>query len=190
VAEHGSLATLEFIQASQKPVPAAGCDASAFAAIVHEHQSMVFSVAYHFLRDRALAEEIGQEAFLRLYRNLGSIESRSHMLNWLRKVTWRLCVDEVRSRPALKAVSLDDVSEPAIHLPDRDPFLAEHLRGMVAGLPEGMRMTVILRFQEDMELSEIAEVLEVPINTVKSRLQRAMAILRDRLSRRPGGIRI
>jgi RNA polymerase sigma-70 factor (ECF subfamily) len=187
VAQHGSMATLEFLQANEKAVPVAGCDATAFASIVREHQSMVFSVAYHFLRERALSEEIAQEAFLRLYQNLDSIESRSHMVNWLRKVTWRLCVDEVRKRPSLKDVSLDDVAEPAVHLPDSDPFLAEHLRGMIAGLPEGMRMTVILRYQEDMELSEIAEVLDVPINTVKSRLQRGLAMLRERISRQSGG---
>jgi len=109
------------------------------------------------------------------------------MLNWLRKVTWRLCIDEIRSRPALKPVSLEDVAEPAIRVQDSDPFLAEYLRGMVSGLPEGMRMAVLLRYQEEMELSEIANVLDVPINTVKSRLQRALAILRERISRRSGG---
>ena len=186
----GSLATLAFHQVDQKPAQAAACHAADFACIVREHQSMVFSVAYHFLRDRAMAEEIAQEAFLRLYRNLGSIESPRHMLNWLRKVTSRLCIDEVRGRPALKPVSLDDVTEPAIHSHDSDPLLAEYLRGMVSGLPEGMRMAIILRYQEDMELSEIADVLAVPINTVKSRLQRGLAILRDRLSRRSGGKQI
>jgi len=182
-----SLATVATSGADRKSVPEIECDAASFAAAVRQHQSMVFSVAYHFLRDQALAEEIAQEAFLRLYRNLDSIESPSHMIHWLRKVTWRLCVDEVRSRPALHPVSLDEVTELAVHSPDSDPFLAERLRAMVSGLPEGMRMTVILRYQEDMELSEIAKVLDIPINTVKSRLQRALAMLRDRLAHRFGG---
>jgi len=182
-----SLAAVAAIGADRKPTPAIDRDAASFTAIVRQHQSMVFSVAYHFLRDQALAEEIAQEAFLRLYRNLDSIESASHLMNWLRKVTWRLCVDEVRSRPALHPVSLDEVNEPVVQTPDSDPLLAERLRAMVSGLPEGMRMTVILRFQEDMELSEIANVLDIPINTVKSRLQRALAMLRDRLAHRFGG---
>jgi len=63
VEPQGSLATLTFQQVHQKPAQAAGCHASDFARIVREHQSMVFSVAYHFLRDRAAAEEVAQEHF-------------------------------------------------------------------------------------------------------------------------------
>ncbi len=84
-----------------------------FPAIVREHESMVFSIACHFLRDRGLAEEVAQEAFLRLYQNMASIESPEHRVRWLRKVTWRLCVDEFRRRKGQARVSLDEVAEPA-----------------------------------------------------------------------------
>jgi RNA polymerase sigma-70 factor (ECF subfamily) len=185
--QNSSLAAVALPQIKNKPAQEAGYDAADFAAIVREQQSMVFSLALHFLRDRALAEEIAQEAFLRLYRNLASIESSGHLIHWLRKVTWRLCIDEVRNRPAQKPVSLEEVAEPAARAPAGDLLLARRLRDLVSRLPETMRMTIILRYQEEMELSEIAEVLEVPLNTVKSRIQRALAILRARFNRGSGG---
>jgi RNA polymerase sigma-70 factor, ECF subfamily len=185
--QNRSLATVVLPQVKEKWVAGSGSDAAGFAAIVREHQSMVFSLALHFLRDRALAEEIAQEAFLRLYRNLGTIESAEHLVRWLRKVTWRLCIDEVRGRPAHAPVSLEQVAEPVAGEPTTDLLLARRLHVLVSRLPETMRMAVILRYQEEMELSEIARVLEVPLNTVKSRLQRALTILRARFNRTLGG---
>lgn len=160
---------------------------SEFATFLRQHQGMVFSLACHFLRDRAMAEEVAQEVFLRLYQNLASMESTGHMVRWLRKVTWRLCIDEVRRRPNLKPMSLDEISEPAAAQPTSDPLLAEKLRRLVADLPETARMAVILRYQEDMDIAEIAGILDLPINTVKSRLHRGLMLLRKKLARQPGG---
>jgi RNA polymerase sigma-70 factor (ECF subfamily) len=181
------LAAVKVFPASGTMDGTARSSAAAFPALVREHQSMVFSLACHFLRDPAVAEEIAQEAFLRLYQNLAAIESRQHMLRWLRKVTWRLCIDEIRRRPSHKAVRLDEAAELCAPNSESDPLSAEYLRRLVADLPESTRMAVILRYQEDMELAEIAEVLEVPINTVKSRLQRALVMLRHKVVRCSGG---
>ena len=71
-------------------------DATAFAAIVRRHQSMVFSLALHVLRSRAAAEDLAQEVFLELYRNLARIESPAHVMCWLRRVTSHRCIDELR----------------------------------------------------------------------------------------------
>ena len=62
-------------------------DSLAFAELVQEHQAMVFSIAYHFLRDAALAEDLAQEVFLELYQGLAGIQSGAHLLYWLRRVT-------------------------------------------------------------------------------------------------------
>jgi RNA polymerase sigma-70 factor (ECF subfamily) len=59
---------------------------SAFEELVKEHQSMVFSIAYHYLHDRSLADDAAQDVFLRLYQNLASIVSSKHLVFWLRKV--------------------------------------------------------------------------------------------------------
>ncbi len=155
-----------------------------FPEVLREHQAMVFSIAYHGLRNRALAEEVAQEVFFRLSSHLGSLASREHLVRWLRQVTSRLCIDELRrSKPG---PSLEEVAEPA-HCPEPgDPLLSEHLRRLVAALPHRARMAVVLRFQEDLEPAEIAEVLKESVHTVKSRLQRALATLRGQFQRLEG----
>jgi RNA polymerase sigma-70 factor, ECF subfamily len=160
-------------------------DQAAFAALVREHQAMVFSVARNFLRDRALAEELAQEVFLHLYRNLAAIESPEHLKFWLRKVTGHRCIDYVR-RNRMQTVELEEVSEPAAPAKQSDPLLQETLRRFVATLPATPRLIVTLRYQEDMDPTEIATVLEMPLNTVKSHLRRSLAILREKVSRTLG----
>jgi RNA polymerase sigma-70 factor (ECF subfamily) len=162
-------------------------DHDAFAALVREHEDMVFSIAYHFFNDRGHAEEIAQDAFLTLYRNLRGIRSAEHLLFWLRQVTTRRCIDGLRSsRP--KAVALDDVGELAVahatHAPN-DPLLDRRLRELVASLPEAQRLVVTLRYQEDLDPAEICRIAGMSVNTVKSHLQRALQSLRRKLGELP-----
>lgn len=154
----------------------------AFAEIVREHQSMVFSLAYYFMRDREVAEDLAQEVFLDLHQNLSSIQSAAHLTFWLRKVTSHRCIDQARRQKARPQVSLEDVPEPVAATESSDPFLSERLRRVVAALPEKPRMVVLLRYQEDLDPAEIAEVLEMPVNTVKSHLRRSLAMLREKLT--------
>src|SRR6266480_5783742 len=130
-------------------------DQAAFAMIVREHQAMVFSIAYHFLRDRWLAEELAQEVFLHLHKNMRAIQSPSHLVYWLRKVTSHRCIDQARRQKLRPRVSLTEylerAPEPAAAGRSADPLLSGLLRRLVAGLPERARMIVILRFQEDLE---------------------------------------
>jgi len=160
-----------------------GGDQLAFAQIVDEHKAMVFSMAYHFLRDRSLAEELAQEVFLHLHQNLSAIKSPAHLTFWLRKVTGHRCIDQARRRKIRPQISLDDVPEPVAREQDADPLLSETLRRVVDTLPEKPRMVVILRYQEDLDPLEIAEALDMPVNTVKSHLRRSLAILREKLTR-------
>ena len=73
-------------------------DAQAFAELVREHQGMVFSIAYHFLQDRSLAEDLAQEVFLELYQSLDRIQSPAHLVYWLRRVTANRCIDHGRKK--------------------------------------------------------------------------------------------
>ena len=155
-----------------------------FAELVRQNQSMVFSLAYHFLHDRDLAEETAQEVFLSLHRNLRAIESVSHAAHWLRKVAVQRAIDEARKRQRRPQVALELVPEPAARTPARDPMLSEVLRRLIANLAEAPRMVMILRYQEDLDPSEIAEILDMPVSTVKSHLQRSLALLREKLERR------
>jgi RNA polymerase sigma-70 factor (ECF subfamily) len=162
----------------------------AFADIVREHQAMIFSLAWHFLHDRALAEELAQEVFLELHRHLDTIESPAHLVFWLRKVASRRCIDQIRRRSFRPKFRLDDVPEPAARTPETDPMLSRALARLVASLPEKARLVVILRYQEDLDPADIAQVLDMPVATVKSHLQRSLDMLRDKLARTVGEIAI
>ena len=163
-------------------------DQFAFEEIVRQHQGMVFGMACHFLRDRSLAEELAQEVFLNLHQNLRSIKSPEHLVFWLRKVTSHRCIDQSRRLKVRPQVSLEDVPEPAIDATENDLFLSEMLRRVVDTLPEKARLVVILRYQEDLDPGEIASVLDMPLNTVKSHLRRSLSSLRDKLSRTLGEV--
>ncbi len=155
-------------------------EAMDFTELVRRHQSMVFSIAYHFLHDRGAAEEVAQDVFLQLHRDLPSLHSDAHATFWLRKTTTHRCIDYARRRQAHPEVELENVPEPVAFAPERDPLLARRLQALVRSLPETPRIIVVLRYQEDLDPAEIARVLEMPVNTVKSHLQRALATLRDK----------
>jgi len=148
---------------------------------------MVFSVAWHFLHDRDLAEEVAQEVFLRLHRDLADLQSPAHAGYWLRKVAVQRAIDAARRRNRRPHVALEDVAEPAAPAAEPDPMLGETLRRLIATLPEAPRMVMILRYQEDLDPAEIADLMAIPVGTVKSHLQRSLALLREKLSRRGMG---
>jgi len=160
-----------------------------FTEVLRANQSMVFSLAYHFLRDPSAAEEIAQDVFLQLYRKLDDLESAAHVVFWLRKVTSDRCIDHVRKRGSRTTVSLEDAAEPSIAEKQGDPLLNRRLRQLLATLPEKPRMVMVLRYQEDLTPDEIAALLEMPVRTVKSHLQRSLAMLREKIERSMGDIR-
>ncbi|MEZ5365285.1 MAG: sigma-70 family RNA polymerase sigma factor [Bryobacterales bacterium] len=155
-------------------------DPAAFAEIVDRHKAMVYSVAYNFFGNRTVAEDIAQDAYLELFRNLHKIESDLHLTFWLRQTVTRKCIDWTRRLKHRRHQPIEDAPEPSFHPAPRDPILAEELDRMVGLLPEKMRLVVILRFQEDLKLSEIGEVLDMPVNTVKTTLRRALERLRPK----------
>lgn len=160
-----------------------------FAGLLREHQSMVYSLAWHCLRDRPAAEEVAQDVFLELHRHLGLIESPAHARNWLRRMAVHRSIDAMRRRRFRSWVALERAPEPAAPAESGDPLLGERLRKLVAALPEKLRMLVVLRFQEELEWSEICEILDLAPGTAKSRLDRALRMLREKLcaNRYPGG---
>jgi len=161
-------------------------DLPGFEDLVRGHQSMVFSIAYHFLHDRALAEEVAQDVFLQLHRALPSLTSEAHVGAWLRRITSHRCIDYARRRR--RDLALDDIPEPASVPAPGDPLMARHLRRMVSSLPPKARIVVVLRYQEEMELEEIARVLGWRLNTVKSQLHRSLTMLRSKLGRAFGEV--
>ena len=174
---------------TQAPAAALGSrEELRFADLVREHQAMVYSIAYHFLNDSAVAEELAQEVFLQLYRHLPRLESPRHVTNWLRRVTCHRAIDLARKRAGVRELELESAPEPAVAPAEPDPLLDEKLRRLVASLPEKQRLLVILRYQEEMELAEIAELLGMRLPTVRTQLFRTLALLRKKAARLLGSI--
>lgn len=173
-----------FVQADDTLAQArAGCQ-TAFAAIVREHQAMVYGLAYHFLHDRGRAEELAQEVFLALYQNISRVESAAHLTFWLRRVTSNRCIDSVRCLRHRFELAMERVPDQPVSPHVGDPFLGTLLQRLVAELAPHPRMVVTLRYQEDLEPTEIASILNMPVNTVKSHLRRSMELLRKKLAAR------
>src|ERR1044072_1181601 len=95
-------------------------DQLAFAELVRQHQGMLFSLAYHFLRDRWLAEELAQEVFLNLHQNLSASMRPAPLPSWVRKVTSPRCIERARRKKVRPRVSLEDVPEQMAKAADDD----------------------------------------------------------------------
>jgi RNA polymerase sigma-70 factor, ECF subfamily len=164
-------------------------DTSAFAELVRDRQSMVFSICWHYLQDRTLAEDVAQEVFLELYQRLSTLESCEHVIYWLRRVTVNRCIDQGRRKRNRRESGIEDVAEPAAEAIHADPLLSRKLQQALELLPEKQRMVVILRYQEGIDLAEIGDLMNMPLNTVKSTLHRTLEDLRKKMIRKLGGIR-
>jgi RNA polymerase sigma-70 factor (ECF subfamily) len=149
--------------------------------LVRKHQRLVYSLALRMLSDRHKAEDLAQDVFLQLHLSLASIESDAHLSFWLRKVTINRAIDQLRRGPKYEVVSLQDDLVLAGEAHDDDVLLQRLLRELVGRLPPAPRAVVLLRYQEDLDPMEIARTLNMPINTVKSHLKRALLILREQV---------
>jgi RNA polymerase sigma-70 factor (ECF subfamily) len=105
-------------------------------------------------------------------------------------VTSHRCIDHARKENKKRTVSVDDAPEPVAPVEFKDSLMTEALRRIVATLPEKPRLVVTLRYQEDLDPTEIAELLDMPLNTVKSHLRRSLTILREKVTRSLGEIKV
>jgi RNA polymerase sigma-70 factor (ECF subfamily) len=155
-------------------------DCRAFAALVRAHQRSVFTLAVRLLRAPEESQELAQDVFLQLHRNLARIESARHLHFWLRRTVTHRAIDLLRQRAREPFDAVESVPETESLALMADPLLERHLRESVIELPPLARAVVLLRYQEDLDPSEIASLLGMPIDTVKSHLRRSLARLRWR----------
>jgi len=154
---------------------------AAFAELIRAHQDSVYSLALRLLRVPQDAEELAQDVFVAAHRHLARIASDAHLIFWLRRTVCHRAIDRLRRRPPQPAVPLESEEAAAcVALPEssHDPLLERSLRDLVLRLPPAARAVVLLRYQEDLDPTEIAAVLGIPLNTVKSHLKRSLASLR------------
>jgi RNA polymerase sigma-70 factor (ECF subfamily) len=150
-----------------------------FEELVDEHQSMVFSLAMRMTGDRGLAEEIAQDVFLELDRNLRKLESPEHTRFWLRRVTMSRSADALRRRKVRGIPLWESIEENhAVQAEEQGSPLGARLEVLLHTLPKSQRAALVLRYQEDLTPEEIAATLGAPLATVKSHLQRGLKLLR------------
>jgi RNA polymerase sigma-70 factor, ECF subfamily len=154
-------------------------DSVAFATLVRTHQRLVFSMILRMVSNRHSAEDLAQETFLQLHRNLVSIETADHLVFWLRQVAMRKSIDYLRCQPR-NEVELSEAAHCQDEAADRDPLLGPQLLKLFDHLTYDARAVMLLRYQDDLDPTEIARVLSMSINTVKSHLKRSLAFLRTR----------
>ncbi|HEV3333430.1 MAG TPA: RNA polymerase sigma factor [Bryobacteraceae bacterium] len=169
-------------------------DGASFAVLLEKHRSPVIHFLYRMVQNQAVAEELAQEVFLRVYRSRGTYEPTAKFTTWLFRIATHLALNSLRDgRNERLQDSLDgDSGEPvARQLSDKQPSAetamvnevkVEEIRQAVAALPEKQRAAVLMHKYQEMEYSQIAKILNCSESAVKSLLFRAYETLRARLA--------
>ena len=165
-------------------------DLEAFNQIVRRYQLRVYNLAARILGDRTAAEDVAQDTFVSAYKALARFRGGS-LRAWLLRIASNLCYDRLRSAKRRPEQSLDEAMEsPGFHVPSRDPSpeqqaisreLHDHVQRAILGLPFDQRNTIMLVDVQGLSYEEAAEAMDVSMGTVKSRLSRARAAVRDAL---------
>lgn len=153
-------------------------DERAFAELVARYQTAVYNLAYRMLGDPGEAEDAAQEVFLRIYRRLATYDTGHRFSTWVLSIASHYCIDLLRrKRPWL--VPLENISNwmrTRTRGPEAAALMQEQqdlVRGLLAKLPEHYRLVLLLRYWHDLGYEEIAQVVDLPVSTIKARLHRA-----------------
>ena len=152
-----------------------------FERLAAENERQVYAVCYHMMGNREDAQDCAQEAMLRAFKAFGSFRRDASFTTWITRIAMNACTDALRKRRP--AASLDAMREETnFDVPDTAPTAYARLvqkdrmrllREGLDQLPEEMRRMIVLRDMRGMAYDEIAETLELPLGTVKSRVNRA-----------------
>lgn len=163
-------------------------DTRAFAELVRAHQQFAYYVALRALNNTQDAEDIVQEAFVKVWESLTSFRHDSRFRTWLYRIVMNLCYNQLpRLRKDINALDQD-----SIHLElsdtnlDMDPVLRlegketlTFIQQQIKYLPDQYRIMLLLRYQQGCSYAEISEILDVPLGTVKTGIFRARERLKD-----------
>jgi RNA polymerase sigma-70 factor (ECF subfamily) len=162
-------------------------DREAFRSLFETHKDKVYSIAlYFFGGDEALAGDITQQVFLKLFTRIGQFRHQSEFTTWLYRLTTNTCIDEQRKRRRFQPFpeSLPEAkvnSLPAAEARFRRLEVADSVRVAIAALKPKLRIAILLKYFEELSYEEIAQVLDCSKGTVASRLNRGHRILAERL---------
>jgi RNA polymerase sigma-70 factor (ECF subfamily) len=156
---------------------ARGGDLGAFEDLVRAYQGDVWRFAYHFTRDRTLADDATQEAFLRAFRFLGGFRGDSRFTSWLFKIARNCAMDQLRTRSA----TIEREARAPLG-PNLDPQTRVELRAALEAVGPEHREPFLLVEVFGLSYQEAADVLGVRVGTIKSRMHRARRAMMDALA--------
>jgi RNA polymerase sigma-70 factor (ECF subfamily) len=169
-------------------------DAASFALLLEKHRAPVNHFLYRMVQNRAVADELAQEVFLRVYRARASYEPTAKFTTWLFRIAMHLALNSLRDGRSERGQERLDEETPEAggrQVPDRRPTVEqdlvyrvrlEEVRCAIQGLPEKQRAAVLMHKYQELEYSQIARVLNCSDSAVKSLLFRAYETLRARLA--------
>src|SRR5688572_11914276 len=167
-------------------------DQTAWDAIVRQNWRKVFNVAYKFVGKHDEAEDLTQDIFLKIFKALATFDRRANFQTWIVSISRNLCIDHYRSvRKERQTIAREvDAGDLQPASAERTPYaVAEHqdlremLRQALQRLPVTLRTAVVLRDLQELSYQEIADRLELPEGTVKSRINRGRLELARQIKR-------
>lgn len=157
---------------------------SAFTQLVEDHQDMVLSIARRLGAGKEQAEDIAQEVFIRVYRNLGKFEGKSKLSTWIYRIAYNTTVELWRKRKENISYDflVDQGWQPESYGESPDKLMergdqARLLQGLIAYLPEKYRGVIVLYYLQGKSYEQVAEIMGLPLGTVKTYLHRAKKAL-------------
>lgn len=166
-------------------------DPEAFERLMEPLEQLVWRVCWHYTGNREAAEDCGQEAMIRIWRNLANYRGECALESWVYRIAANCCMDWLRKKKRDRSVSMEPMVEQGFDPADEAPGTEEQvvakderqrLREAIALLPEDQREALILTQLEKVPYEEAARALGVSEGTVKSRVNRAKARLKEILS--------
>jgi len=155
-------------------------DTDAFSELVRRHQHIVYNVSYRFMRDQALSEDMAQDAFLKAFRLLKGFRGDCSFSTWMYRVTCSVCLTELNRRKRRGEVELMPAhggAAPDAALESSD--LPDHIRRCVGLLPDHYAQVITLYYLKGVNYDEIADVMAIPMGTLKTWMFRARKQLRS-----------
>jgi len=160
-------------------------DRDALITLLREIEHHVYKTAYYILNNEQDALDAAQEALIRIYTKIGSYEEKAQFKTWVQRIVTNICIDKFRrSKPTVSIEEHemvfeghDDVEHEVMRA-----YTSKDVREAINQLPEHHRTVIVLRYIQDLSYNEIADCLDLPLNTVKSYLFRARQQLQNLLA--------
>jgi RNA polymerase sigma-70 factor (ECF subfamily) len=161
-------------------------DRDSFRDLFEAHKDRVYTIAFHYSGNEAMARDVTQQVFLKLFTSITQFREDSHFTTWLYRIVANACTDEHRKRrrfvpfsPEIEVRHMTEQGSQESRFHRKE--VAESVRGAISELTPKLRLPILLKYVEGLSYDEIAETLDISIGTVSSRLNRGHKMLAQKL---------